>query len=234
MSEKYAVMPMDDYVSACDTIKDKTGAEDNHILSGELPEKIDEVFEAGKQAYYDWFWDTFQKKGTVAIDYSGAFQTRCWTDETYNPKYRIYPTGANQLFYSNTGITDTKVEIDLTKQTNNRGSLFYGCSKMVTIRKIKSLANQGWTDVFKNCSSLKNVTHDGEIGRSISYASSPLTPESMISVIEHLVNYAGTSSDHTYTVTFTDACWTALEAYRDAPSEATWRDYVDIVLGWNT
>lgn len=236
MSEKYAVMPLADYEAACDAFQEKTGSNINQVKSGELPEKINEVFEKGKQAEQSDFWDTAQKNGTVAMSYTSAFQSELWTDETYNPRYKIYPTGCNQMFYGNKAITDTKVEIDLTYQTNNRIALFYGASNMVTIRKIKSLAAIGWDNSFLGCTSLKNITFEGEIGRTISFQSSPLTPVSMRSVIEHLVNYAGTSDDGKYTVTFTDACWGALEADLDnpAPYGITWREYVTNDLGWLT
>lgn len=84
---KNAVMPMDDYVATCDKIREKTGTEDL-IKSGELTEKIDGVFEAGKNAEYDKFWDTFQKNGTRR-DYSYAFRYDSWTDDTFSPKYDI-------------------------------------------------------------------------------------------------------------------------------------------------
>lgn len=45
---KNAVMPMEDYSGACSKIREKIGTEDL-ILSGELSEKINEVYEAGKK-----------------------------------------------------------------------------------------------------------------------------------------------------------------------------------------
>lgn len=50
----------------------------------------DEVFEAGKQAEYNRFWDSFQRNGT-RVSYYNAFAGPGWTIETLKPKYRIAP-----------------------------------------------------------------------------------------------------------------------------------------------
>lgn len=235
MSE-HAVMPMAHYEATCDTIQEKTGAESNHIKSGELPTKINEVYEKGKQDGVDEFWDKFQNNGGLQ-DYNYAFCSTAWTMELYKPKYPIRASYSNMLFAYNTNITDTLVEIDVSSSTSNRTQMFNGASKLETIRMLKVLSGMSYSNMFTGCSKLKNITFEGEIGRSISFQSSPLTPESMRSVIEHLVNYAGTSNDGKYTVTFTDACWGALEADLDYPAPEdgmTWREYVDVILGWNT
>lgn len=79
---------------------------------------------------------------------------------------------------------------------------------------------------------MENITFEGEIGRSINFSYSPLSVESMKNVIEHLVNYTGTEKELSYTVTFTEACWTKLEADSTAPNGGTWKEYV-ASLGWN-
>ena len=61
MSKK-AVMPLNEYVSACDKIREKTETTDL-IKSGELPEKIDEVYEAGKAQGTSDFWELYQNYG---------------------------------------------------------------------------------------------------------------------------------------------------------------------------
>ena len=45
----YAVMPKEDYEHACDVLREYTG-EDELIKSGELPENIDKVYDAGSAA----------------------------------------------------------------------------------------------------------------------------------------------------------------------------------------
>lgn len=50
----------------------------------------DEVYEAGKQAEYDRFWDSFQQNGTRE-SYYYAFSGPGWTEETLKPKYKVKP-----------------------------------------------------------------------------------------------------------------------------------------------
>lgn len=84
---------------------------------------------------------------------------------------------------------------------------------------------------FVYCNTLTDLTIDGAIGSSDVSIPSPLTPESMISVITHLVNYTGTTYEMAYTITFTDACWEALESHSTAPDGGSWKNYV-MSLGW--
>ena len=42
-----AVMPLTDYVAVCDAVREKTGYADT-IKSGEMPDKINDVFKAGQ------------------------------------------------------------------------------------------------------------------------------------------------------------------------------------------
>jgi hypothetical protein len=104
-----------------------------------------------------------------------------------------------------------------------------------TVKKL-NLGTQvtGAKVAFGSCESLENITIEGTIKCDWNMSYSPLlTPESMKSVISCLENYAGTSSEYTNTVSFTDECWAALEADSAAPDGGTWEEYV-AALGWNT
>ncbi len=68
------------------------------------------AFEAGKQAEYDAFWDSYQSNGNRQ-DYSCAFSGNAWTEETFKPKYDIVPTSASRIF-SHTGIKDLKKALE--------------------------------------------------------------------------------------------------------------------------
>lgn len=58
----------------------------------------DEVYEAGKKAEYDAFWDVVQDGGN-RIDYNMAFASRSWNVDTFKPKYDIVIDGGNRTFY---------------------------------------------------------------------------------------------------------------------------------------
>lgn len=67
-----------------------------------LKQDFDEVFDAGKQAEYDAFWDAFQRKGSQT-SYVGVFGGECWNNGLLKPKYNIdYVINASFMFYYNT------------------------------------------------------------------------------------------------------------------------------------
>lgn len=86
------------------------------------------------------------------------------------------------------------------------------CGKLHTIELIRSNADTRFESAFSTCSSLKNVRFEGEIGRNLSISYSPLSMESLKSIISHLVDYKGTENEGTYTLTLKDTCKTALES----------------------
>ncbi len=73
---------------------------------GYSEEDYNRGYDSGKQAEYDRFWDAYQDNGK-RTSYAHAFAGRCWTDETFKPKYPIKPDryGGFRMFES-TGITD--------------------------------------------------------------------------------------------------------------------------------
>lgn len=99
---KNAVMPMEDYVAACDNIREKTETTDL-IKSGELPEKINDVYEAGREIEHSRMWDVLQPNGNGEYNYNsriGYFGSGKYTFDNFYPEYDIRPVGdADYLFY---------------------------------------------------------------------------------------------------------------------------------------
>lgn len=234
--------------------------------SKQLKQDFDKVYEAGKKAEQDIFWDEFQDYGN-RTDYASAF--RYWKAEEITPKYKIAPTAAaGQLFYNCSKLkTIDKKMFDLSKATYTptgnssssyafcagcnsleyfpdiglqAGYCYWGfdrCFKLKTIEVYRVAENvafgSGSSGTFYRCDALENITIEGIIGRSIQFTYSPLTPESMKSIITHLKDYAGTSSEYSYTVTFKTSAFEALEAEGEtSPNGNTWAEYIDD-LKWN-
>lgn len=196
-----------------------------------LRKNIDAVYEAGKTAEWNGFWDDFQQNGNKT-NYRYAFFS--WADDIYRPKYPIIISSqANDVFYYS-NIIDTRVDISTTTGLSR---FFSQCDNLVTIRKLIVTESVSYSaDCFAKCTSLTNVTFEGVIGNTISFADSPLSVESMISIISCLKNIG----DHSCTITFSPTCWDALEASDKTPYTelgdnalgATWSDHV-VALGWN-
>ena len=93
----------------------------------------DAVYEAGKKAEYDAFWDAFQQNGT-RTNYDEGFAGIGWTSETFKPKYDIIPKEAYMSFRDNSAEIDlvdfcTKngITIDFSKITKAQ-YIFYNAS----------------------------------------------------------------------------------------------------------
>jgi len=84
-----------------------------------IAEALPEVYEAGKKAEYDRFWDEFQNYGS-RTDYHYSFAGKGWSRETFNPKYDIVVTGGDGMFmWFNWG--SSKPAFDLKGHLENLG-----------------------------------------------------------------------------------------------------------------
>ena len=59
-----------------------------------VAENVPKVYDAGKQAEYDRFWDAYLKSN----NYTSKFAGNGWTKETFKPNRDIRPTNATQMF----------------------------------------------------------------------------------------------------------------------------------------
>lgn len=278
-----------------DNIRSKTGGTEALSLDG-MASGVNEVYEAGKKAEYDDFWDTYQLNGTTPFGYGSnnfMFGNPRWNDKTFYPKHNINLTGSSQEVFMRNKCTNLKNRLEecgvrimssgstpitemtqmfretattelppiyntsptkmilarwcenatklktishyeFFKVTSDMTQMCTGCSSLETIEGIDfSGLTKTPSSIFSNCSKLANITVHGNIPLSISFSSSPLTVESMKSVITHLKDYSGTSNEFTYKVTFSSACITALEAEgATSPNGNLWTDYIND-LGWN-
>lgn len=90
---------------------------------------------------------------------------------------------------------------------------------------------------FSGATQLKKIifSADSVIATSINFSASPLSVESMKSIIGALKNYKGTDKEGQCKLTFSQSCWAALHnSGETAPDgSASWTDYVKHVLGWS-
>lgn len=170
------------------------------------------VYDAGKKAEYDRFWDGYQAGG-ARKNYKNAFAGAGWTVETFKPKHDMSPS-AGYMMFADSQIAGDLVEImdglgvtlDLTKLDtltymfqNSRftrvgpvrvsgpsavTAMFDGCSDLVTIdRFIMDNANR-YSSTFNGCTALANITIDGVIGQSgWTFSACPLTYDSLMSIL---------------------------------------------------
>lgn len=110
----------------------------------------------------------------------------------------------------------------------------YASSAVKTIELIRSHENTQYNKSFNGTNRLENITFEGVIGQNISFSSSPLTVESVLSIITHLADYAGTSNAGVHTLTLKDTCKTAM-AELGAIEEFGGKTYDAYLtdIGWN-
>lgn len=144
--------------------------------------------EIGREAERNDFFRTFQNNGNET-NYYYAFAYGRFTDANYDPKYDIVcssgtTTSSQNVFYNASEITDTKVAI--YARGRSASNMFYGCTALRTIQKLVVYVGLTYANTFTNCTALTNLTIEGEIGASIDLHWSPLSRESLISVVNAL------------------------------------------------
>ena len=114
-------------------------------------------------------------------------------------------------------------------------AVFQFCYKLESIDKL-ILSNSGtqtFSFPFNSCISLKEIRVEGVIGQNFPINHSPLSGESLKSIITHLKNYAGTANEYKYTITLSSSAFEKFEASGQVPpSGNTWAEHIDN-LKWN-
>lgn len=214
--------------SIADNIREKTGVSEPLSLE-DMASGINEVFEAGKKAEYDAFWDTFQNYGN-RTNYLSAF-SQGFPNDAYNPKYDLRGNLSGSFAMSK--ITDTKV--GLINCTVITQAFRYNTA----IERIPELNISESTDVgsdkspFLGATKLSDITMTGVLAKSIIFSSCPLSVTSLKSIISCMKDFSGTENEYTCTITFNSNYFSKLEEEGNAsPNGNTWAEYVDD-LKWN-
>ena len=109
------------------------------------------VYEAGKNAEYDAFWDTFQQNGSKTI-YRNAFANTGWTPEIFKPKYKIV-LGAND--YSAVGMFYWFGNADAPELDYRTVKHMIDTSGITSAQEMFHSARINYIDVdFSNCQSI--------------------------------------------------------------------------------
>lgn len=174
-----------------DAIRDKTGSTEALSLD-EMAEKVTAVYDnghaEGKEAQKKRFFQVYQNWGSRQY-YQYAFFDAYWCDELYEPLYPIVSHNCNYVFQS-CGITDTKVTTDFRGHTGTAYNTFNNCTKLKTVRKLMVNEGLAYNGFWTSCSALENLTVEGVIGNSFDIRWSPLTKESIVSVVSALSDTA--------------------------------------------
>lgn len=165
-----------------------------------IAENEQKVFDAGKDAEWNRFWDAFQQNGN-RTNYRGAFYGE-FAGEAFYPKYDIRPgsNGAYMMFSSNKSNIDfverlelCKIEMDFSQITTDANYLFSGVTvKRVGVIDLSNLSATKYNGLFNAAvidtidllivnedsdtsawftnCSIKNITFGGTIGKNTAFS----------------------------------------------------------------
>ena len=235
----------------------------------ELKEKLDiiyenqqEVFEAGKQAEYDRFWDGYQDNGN-RTNYDDAFIDKYWTDEIFNPKYDLILTQCSRMFqYS--GITklasklkerglkfDTSgfsgsneiemflgsrvrdvPELDL-RTCRNIGYLFFG-SKVETVEKLilSEKAIMGLNTVFY-AKQLRHIIFDGVLASTgLNMKDCTLLDKESIVSLINILSTTKSGLTVTLSLQAVNKAFETSEGANDGSNSTEWQTLIGTKTNW--
>lgn len=179
-----------------------------------IAENEQKVYDAGKQAEYDRFWDAYQRRG-LNTNYSNRFYN--WPAELYRPKYPIYTENYTNSCFSYAQFTDVKVPL-IVAGSGSLSACFDNWSAGITIPSLQVTEKTVFANTFRNCTNLETVIFDGVIGKNglDLHWSTKLSADSIRSLVATLSpDTAGltvTLSQAAREAAFTDEEWAALIA----------------------
>lgn len=121
-----------------------------------IKEKIDAVYESGATDEWNRFWDNLQDYGNRQ-HHTSAF-VRYWSDETFKPKYRIWPIYCESMFYNCSRINHS-VYTELLDFSRAKAvpQVFCGCSSITKLGVLDFRVATSASRVFEDCTSLESI-----------------------------------------------------------------------------
>lgn len=234
-----------------DAIREKTNTT-ALIDPATFAEKQTEVFEAGKKAQYDIFWDTYQNEGKGG-NYDFAFAGQGWTTVTFKPTKDIKPARAQYIFsqtaikgdlvalceklgividFSNCKLFNSFTSnargitrfgvIDVSKATDT--FTFINCVALITIDKLIVSATTKYSSAaFEGDTNLENLIVEGEIAQN-NFNTRYCTKLSKAS-IESVINCLSTDTTGlivTFSQASVDKAFETSEGAADGSTSAEW------------
>ena len=175
------------------------------------PQDIVVTAKGSADSFYDQFWDAYQQNGN-RTEYGRLF-TRAWTDEILQPKYKIKPQKADNMFYEG-GVVNALANaewLDLSKSTSASSfarfssiqecslyipvcatlqQAFENCISLTKLRLTGISETCVFTGCFNYCRGLTELTLGGTVGQSIDLHWSPLSKDSILSCFSVLSDTA--------------------------------------------
>lgn len=186
--------------------------------------------DTGGRGFYDEFWDAFQNYGN-RVDYNHAFYGLGWDENTFKPKYDFI-AGRSYNMFAWSYIKQIDKVVDISKSQQIYGTFAY-CYKLHTIKKFAVNENCVFSNDFKDCVELVNLTIEGTIGKNgfDVHWSTKLSKESIKSIINAL---SATTSGLaiTFSKTAVNKAFETAEGANDGSTSAEWNALIAPKSNW--
>lgn len=196
-----------------------------------IAENVPKVYEAGKTAEWNEFWDVFQNNGNRR-DYSQAFKGENFNSKTFRPKYDLICSEVSAMFQRSSAIdlAGTLDSLGLTLDISASPSILQmfqgsGCTRIpvldarnaismnyafgsgAEVREIEKLMISekmtSFASAFSTASKLEKLIVEGTIARNgfDVHWSTLLSHESLLSILNALKDYSADISGTVWKVT---------------------------------
>lgn len=199
-----------------------------------IAENEQKVYDAGKIAERNTFWDGMLNKGNPA-NYIRRFYR--WTNTSiYQPTRNIvHSTGSAesaQETFRESLFSDLKVDNvfnDISVLTNT----FYNCSNLVNARTLHVSEKTGYSSAFGLCAKLEEIRFNGTIGKNgLSFsACTKLSKDSIESVINHL-STTTSGLKVTFSLTSVNKAFETSSGANDGSTSTEWTTLVASKSNW--
>jgi hypothetical protein len=149
-----------------EAIRSKTGTSTTYTTS-EMPNGVGEVYEAGKQAEHDRFWDNAIADNTK-VSGVHTFAGSIWNDETFKPTKPIIITGmCNYTFYNN-GSSDISSYVSFENITQMNNTFDWSKTKKIPYIDASKVGNLNATFASSQAEIIEGIT----VAESTSFSNS--------------------------------------------------------------
>lgn len=217
----------------------------------------DTGYDAGQKNEYDRFWDAYQENGNRRL-YAIAFFGSGWNDITFKPKYNIVIAQDSNSMFSNSAITNLAEILEsqgVILDTTNAPKIDYIFDNCLALRHAPHVVfnnsstgafnwclslekasigvneNTTFSGTFNRCDNLTDFSVVGAIGKSIDLKHSPLSYDSLYSIIEALSETA-TGQTLTLKKSAVDTAFENGEGFADGSESSEWGDLISTKENW--
>lgn len=199
-----------------------------------VSENIPKVYEAGKFAQQNDFWNKYISSCEQKFAY--AFAGSCWNDETYssisNFTKSLSVISCAYMFNSSR-VTNTLIAIDVTDCTGSTACYYmFNGSAVATISKLILSEKTTLTNMFSGASRIINVNFDGTVGKNIDmHWSSSLSKKSIKSLFSVL---SDTASEQTVTLSqkAVNIAFETSSGIADGSTGTEWLELIETKSNW--